>query len=286
MIDVNQIWEKAIEARIQRIKKRTWGFEERFDALQAVLSMIVLTSLEGSDTPDKIATLVQRAKQPSTKIETLPHTAAVCVYPNMVTHARQALGEESPIRIAAVATAFPSGQSSFEVKKLDTQLALDQGADEIDMVISRGRFLAGEENFVFDEIAAIKEICGDKTLKVILETGELLNLSNVKKASEIAIKAGADFIKTSTGKISTVATLPVSLVMLRTIKAHFDRTGVKIGMKPAGGISNGDVALQYLALVNEELGEEWLTKDLFRFGASSLVNDVVRQLEEFKVIQF
>ena len=202
------------------------------------------------------------------------------MYPNLVGVARKTLGTNSEINIAAVSTAFPSGQSSLSVKVLDTQLALDNGADEIDMVISRGKFLEGEYNFVYDEIAEIKQVCGQKRLKVILETGELLNLENVRRASEIAMMAGADFLKTSTGKIQPAATLPVTLVMFRAIRDHFNRTGVMVGMKPAGGISKADLALQYITLLQEELGDVWMSNQWFRFGASSLANDVVTQLEQ------
>ena len=188
--------------------------------------------------------------------------------------------QASGINIAAVATAFPSGHSTLEVKIAETKFAIDQGADEVDMVISRGKFLEGEYNFVYDEIATVKEACGKAHLKVILETGELDTLDNVRKASEIAIYAGADFIKTSTGKISPAATMPVTFVMLNAIKSYYEETGIKIGMKPAGGISNSKIALQYLVMLKETLGDEWMNKDFFRFGASSLVNDILMQLEK------
>lgn len=275
------ISKRGIDLRLKRLSQRVWNGDAYEQALLQILNMIDLTTLEGSDTDAKVRDLCRRAQMPSTLVG-LPTTAAVCVYPNMVGVARQSLGVESSIQIAAVSTAFPSGQSSLQVKKLDTQLALDLGADEIDMVISRGKFLENEFNFVFDEIASIKEICGDKRLKVILETGELKTLENVRIASEIAIQAGADFIKTSTGKIQPAATLPVTLVMLRVIRDHFDKTGVMIGMKPAGGISKADLALQYLSLVKEELGDAWLTNKWFRYGASSLATDVVKQLEIIK----
>ena len=275
------ISQQGIDFRLGRLMQRQWSGKEKEHALEQVLNMIDLTTLEGSDTDQKVVDLCKRAQNPSSIIQ-LPTTAAVCVYPNMVGVARKSLGEASSIQIAAVATAFPSGQSSLEVKKLDTQLALDLGADEIDMVISRGKFLSGELNFVYDEIAAIKEVCGDKRLKVILETGELKTLENVRTASEIAMQAGADFIKTSTGKIQPAATLPVTLVMLRAIREHYARTGVMVGMKPAGGISKADLALSYLTLVKEELGDAWLNNQWFRYGASSLATDVVKQLEELK----
>ena len=182
------------------------------------------------------------------------------------------------VKVASVATAFPGGQSTLQTKLDETKFAVEQGADEIDMVISRGRFLAGDLNYVFEEIQAVKKACGSKKLKVILETGELGNLDNVRLASYIAIEAGADFIKTSTGKIKPAATLPVTYVMLQAIRDHYIKTGEKVGMKPAGGISNAKLALQYLVMVKETLGQDWLDKELFRFGASSLANDVILQL--------
>jgi len=208
--------------------------------------------------------------------EGLPTIAAVCVYPSMVAVAREAL-KKSSIKIASVSTAFPSGQAPFDVKKMDTQFAIESGADEIDMVISRGKFLAGEHNFVFDEIAAIKEICGSKRLKVILETGELASLDQVRRVSDIAIHAGADFIKTSTGKIQPAATMQVTYTMLMAIRDHFDQTGKMVGMKPAGGISTSKLALHNLVMVKEILGDAWLSNEWFRFGASSLANDVLMQ---------
>jgi deoxyribose-phosphate aldolase len=203
----------------------------------------------------------------------------VCVYPTHVKTAKQAL-KGSNVKVASVATAFPSGNSTLEVKIGDTKYAVSEGADEIDMVISRGEFLNGNYNFVFDEIAAIKEACGKARLKVILETGELSTLDNVRLASDIAILAGADFIKTSTGKIQPAATQPVTLVMLEAIRDHYDKTGVMIGMKPAGGISTAKIALQYLVMLYETLGPKWMSNEWYRFGASSLANDVILQLEK------
>lgn len=207
----------------------------------------------------------------------LPSVAAVCVYPNMVSVAKKAL-KGSKVKVASVATAFPSGMAQLQVKLDDTRYAVDQGADEIDMVISRGEFLKGNYSFIFDEIAAIKEACGDAHLKVILETGELETLENVRKASDIAMHAGADFIKTSTGKVSPAATQPVTLVMLEAIRDYYHVTGKMVGMKPAGGIRKAKEALQYLVLVKETLGSAWLTPDWFRFGASSLTNDLLMQI--------
>lgn len=239
--------------------------------------MIDLTTLEGKDTPGKVKQLCYKAMHLHEQLENIPTVAAVCVYPTYVKIAKTALAG-SGIQVASVATAFPSGQSSRETKIIDTKFAVEQGADEIDMVISRGEFLAGEYNFVFDEIAAIKEACGKAHLKVILETGELDTLDNVRKASEIAMYAGADFIKTSTGKIQPAATMPVTYVMLDAIKDFYLKTGKIIGMKPAGGISTSKIALQYLVMLNEVLGEKWMNKTYFRFGASSLANDILMQL--------
>jgi deoxyribose-phosphate aldolase len=207
----------------------------------------------------------------------LPTVAAVCVYPSMVSVARQALGN-SAVKIASVATAFPSGQSTREIKIADTRFSVEHGADEIDMVISRGKFLEGAYGFVYDEIAAVKEACGKARLKVILETGELCTLDNVRIASDIAMHAGADFIKTSTGKIQPAATMQVTFTMLMAIKDYYEKTGIMVGMKPAGGISTSKLALHNLVMVKEILGDAWLTNEWFRFGASSLANDVLMQI--------
>ncbi len=266
----------GVEERISRFQTRSIKGPSKIQGLSMVLSMIDLTTLEGKDTPNKVRQMCYKAQHLHDVYDGLPTVAAVCVYPSMVSVAREAL-KDSPIKIASVSTAFPSGQAPFEVKKMDTQFAIDSGADEIDMVISRGKFLAGEHEFVFDEIAAIKEICGSKRLKVILETGELATLDQVRRASDIAIHAGADFIKTSTGKIQPAATMQVTFTMLMAIRDHFDRTGKMVGMKPAGGISTSKLALHNLVMVNEILGEAWLTNEWFRFGASSLANDVLMQ---------
>jgi len=241
------------------------------------LSMIDLTTLEGQDTPGKVRQLCQKAMHLHDAVPGLPHVAAVCVYPTMVGVARQAL-EGRGIHIASVATAFPSGQAPLNVKLEDTRLAVEQGADEIDMVISRGAFLAGDHGFVFDEIVAIKEACGDAHLKVILETGELGTLDRVRRASALAMHAGADFIKTSTGKIQPAATMQVTLVMLQAIRDYFYETGRMVGMKPAGGISSAKLAIHYLVMLQETLGNAWMTPEWFRFGASSLANDVLMQI--------
>jgi deoxyribose-phosphate aldolase len=263
--------------RVDRFCKRSIKKSSKVEGLKLALSMIDLTTLEGKDTPGKVKQLCYKALHLHEQLNNIPTVAAICVYPTYVKIAKTALAG-SNIQVASVATAFPSGQSSRNTKIIDTQFAVEQGADEIDMVISRGKFLAGEYNFVFDEIAAIKEVCGKAHLKVILETGELDTLDNVRKASEIAMYAGADFIKTSTGKIQPAATMPVTYVMLDAIKDFYLKTGKIIGMKPAGGISTSKIALQYLVMLNEVLGEKWMNNTYFRFGASSLANDILMQL--------
>jgi deoxyribose-phosphate aldolase len=267
----------GIEERVARFNTRSIKKESKVQGLKMVLNMIDLTTLEGKDTEGKVKQMCYKAMHPHDRLPGLPTVAAVCVYPSMVRTAKKAvLG--SPVKVASVATAFPSGQSTRQVKLLDTRFAVEEGADEVDMVISRGEFLKGNYNFVFDEIAAIKEACGTARLKVIFETGELSTLDNVRKASEIAMHAGADFIKTSTGKISPAATMPVTLVMLEAIRDFYYATGTMVGMKPAGGISTAKSGLQYLVMVKETLGSAWLSNEWFRFGASSLANDVLLQL--------
>lgn len=267
----------GILERAARFTTRSIKTDAKHAGLRKVLNMIDLTTLEGQDTENKVKQLCYKATHLHDALPGLPTVAAVCVYPSMVSTAKKAL-KGTGINVASVSTAFPSGQAPLEVKLMDTRYAVEQGADEIDMVISRGKFLSGEYNFVHDEIAAIKETCGKARLKVILETGELGNFDNVRKASDIAMHAGGDFIKTSTGKISPAATIPVTLVMLYAIRDYYDRTGKMIGMKPAGGISNSKMALHYLVMVKEILGEEWLTNEWFRFGASRLANDVLMQI--------
>jgi len=268
----------GIEERVARITARSIKRESKMQGLLMALNMIDLTTLEGSDTDEKVKQLCFKAHHLHDEIPGLPTTAAVCVYPNFVKLAVNEL-KGTGVKVASVATAFPSGQSSAEIKLLDTKMAVDGGADEVDMVISRGKFHSGEYNFVFDEIAMIKEACGKNVrLKVILETGEIGTLDKVRQASDIAMYAGADFIKTSTGKIKPAATLPVTLVMLEAIRDYYYKTGIMIGMKPAGGISNSKLALHYLVMVKETLGGTWLTNEYFRFGASSLANDVLLQI--------
>lgn len=271
----------GVEERISRFTKRSIKKESKMAALKMALSMVDLTTLEAKDTPGKVRQLCRKAMHPHTAYGDIPSVAAVCVYPNLVRVAKETLGD-SGIKVAAVATAFPSGMSTRKVKLEETKWAVNEGADEIDMVISRGHFLAGEYSYVFDEIAAVKEACGDAHLKVILETGELSTLDNVRRASDLAMHAGADFIKTSTGKIQPAATLPVTLVMLEAIRDFYYETGKQIGMKPAGGIATAKLALNYLVVVKETLGNDWLNPDMFRFGASALANDLLMQIVKEK----
>ncbi len=272
----------GVEERASRFTKRSIKDETKINGLKLALNMIDLTTLEGKDTKGKVQQLCYKAQHLHDAYPDLPTVAAVCVYPSMVKVAKQALGN-SGVKVAAVATAFPSGQSTKQIKILDTKFAVSEGADEIDMVISRGKFLEGEYNFVFDEIAAIKEACGPARLKVILETGELVTYDKVRRASDIAMYAGADFIKTSTGKIQPAATMPVTLVMLEAIRDFYYKTGKKIAMKPAGGISKAKQALHYLVMLQETLGTGWMNNEWFRFGASSLANDVLMQLEKQRI---
>ncbi len=267
----------GVDERVARITARSIKKDTKLQALHLALSMIDLTTLEGKDTPGKVKQLCYKAMHPADHLGPLPTVAAVCVYPTHVRTAKKAL-EGSSIKVASVATGFPSGNIPLKNKLSETQFAVKEGADEIDMVINRGAFLQGNYQQVFDEIKAIKEACGEARLKVILETGELGSLDKVRYASDMAIAAGADFIKTSTGKIQPAATLPVTLVMLQAIRDHYDKTGIQIGMKPAGGISTSKVAIQYLVMVHEILGDAWLSNHWFRFGASSLANDILLQL--------
>ena len=265
------------EERAAAFAKRSIKTSAKLAGLKLAISMMDLTTLEGKDTPGKIAFLCRKAMQPLDPRYEVPSCAAVCVYPNMVRFAKKFL-DNSRVKVASVATAFPTGLMPLRLKLQEVRSAAGDGADEIDMVIDRGAFLAGEHQRVSDEIASVKEACGDAHLKVILETGELQTYDNVRVASEIAMRAGADFIKTSTGKISPAATMPVTLVMLEAIRDYFYETGLRIGMKPAGGIRTAKQALAYLVMLKETLGDDWLTPDLFRFGASTLVNDVLMQI--------
>ena len=269
----------ALEARAAELAKRSIKRESKLLALDLAIRMMDLTTLEGADTPGKVRALSAKAIRPDPLDPSVPSVAAVCVYPSLVRVARRALAG-STVKVASVATAFPSGQASLDVKLEDVRAAVEAGADEIDLVIDRGAFLSGRIGQVYDDVVAVKDACGPAHLKVILETGELGTYDAVRRASLVAIAGGADFIKTSTGKVAPAATLPVTLCMLEVIRDVHEETGAVIGMKPAGGIRTAKQAIQYLCLVHETLGAEWLTPDLFRFGASSLLNDVLLQLRK------
>jgi deoxyribose-phosphate aldolase len=270
----------AAEERAGSLAKRSLKKESKVWGLKLVISMMDLTTLEGKDTRGKVWALCQKAIRPDpASRDDIPHVAAVCVYPTMIPFVKQALAD-SGVKVASVATGFPSGQTFTSIKVEETRQTVAAGADEVDMVIDRGAFLSGDYQKVFDEIAEVKEACGPAHLKVILETGELANYDQVRKASLIAMYAGGDFIKTSTGKVGVNATLPVTLVMLEAIRDFYHVTGKRIGMKPAGGISNSKLSLAYLVLLYETMGPEWMTPDLFRFGASSLLNDVLMQIRK------
>ena len=273
-VSVDQV---GVEERAAKFRTRSIKKAAKMQALRMALGFIDLTTLEGKDTPGKVRRMCYKAAHLHDEFPGLPNVAAVCVYPAMVPDARREV-EGTGIQVASVATAFPSGQTSLELKLEETRIAVEKGADEVDMVISRGAFLRGEHAYVHDEIAAVMSACQGQMLKVILETGELCTLDNVRRASDLAIHAGADFIKTSTGKVSPAATMPVTLVMLEAIKDHYMDTGLKVGMKPAGGISTAKVAIQYLVMLNETLGSDWLDNSLFRFGASSLANNILMQI--------
>jgi deoxyribose-phosphate aldolase len=269
----------GVEERAASLGKRSLKKAAKVAALRLAVRMMDLTTLEGKDTPGKVQQLCRKAIAPLPADPSVGPCAAVCVYPNLVPAAKRAVAGSS-VRVASVATAFPSGQSPLDVKLADVRRAVELGADEIDMVIDRGAMLAGDYARVFEEISATKEACGAAHLKVILETGELGSYDVVRRASEIAIGAGADFIKTSTGKIAPAATPAVTLVMLEAIRDTYCATGRRIGMKPAGGVRTAKQAIHYLVLVKETLGDGWLTPELFRFGASALLNDVLMQLEK------
>lgn len=266
------------EARVAALGTRSIKKESKLWAIDTAISMVDLTTLEGADTPGKVKAMCSKALHPDPTDLTTPSVAAVCVYGDLVETARSVVGDR--IHVAAVATAFPSGRASVEVKLLDTKEAVAAGADEIDMVIDRGAFLSGDYAKVAREIEAVKEACGPAHLKVILETGELKTLDNVKRASYLAMRSGADFIKTSTGKVTPAATLPVTLVMLEAVRDYYTQTGTRIGVKAAGGIRTSKDAIKYLVLVNETVGEDWLTPDYFRFGASTLLNDLLLQRQK------
>jgi deoxyribose-phosphate aldolase len=279
---LGRVWavdQVGVEERAASLAKRSIKREAKLWALDLAIRMVDLTTLEGKDTPGKIRALAGKARRPDPTDPSIPSVAALCVYPNMIQTAKEALAGSS-VKVAAVATYFPSGQSAMAVKLADVRAALKLGADEIDMVIDRGAFLAGNYGKVYDEIAAVKEAVGEHHLKVILETGELETYDNVRRASVLAMAAGADFIKTSTGKVQPASTLPVTLVMLEAIRDFYSQTGRAVGMKPAGGIRTSREAISYLTVVYETLGPDWMTPDRFRFGASTLLNDLLMQIRK------
>ncbi len=274
---VPSVDEVGAKERVAALSTRSIKRESKRAALDLIVRMIDLTTLEGKDTAGKVAQMCAKAIRPDPVDPSIPSVAAVCIYPNMVKYAVQATAG-SGVRVASVATYFPSGLADTDLKVEEASRVIRQGADEVDMVIDRGAFLSGEYFKVFDEVRRVKDACGDVHLKVILETGELVTMDNVRRASMLAMAAGADFIKTSTGKIQPAATLPVTLVMLEAIRDFMDATGVMVGMKPAGGIRTSKDAIRYLVVLNETLGEDWMTPAWFRFGASSLLNDVLMQI--------
>ncbi len=276
---VSSVDQVGVEERVDSLKKRSIKRQSKLWALDLAIRMMDLTTLEGRDTPGKVRALCAKGVHPLPGDPTIPSVAAICVYPALVEDAKEALAG-STVKVASVATAFPSGQTFREIKIAETRAAADAGADEIDMVIDRNAFLRGDYLTVFEEIVDVKEACGEAHLKVILETGELETYDNVRRASVLAMAAGADFIKTSTGKVTPAATLPVTLVMLEAIRDFERQTGRLVGMKPAGGIRVAKEAIQYLVVLYETLGPRWMTPDLFRFGASSLLNDVLMQIQK------
>jgi deoxyribose-phosphate aldolase len=271
----------AVEERAATLAKRSIKRESKLFALDLAIRIMDLTTLEGSDTPGKVAALASKAIRPDPADLTVPSVAAICIYPNLVATAVERTKGTS-VKVASVATAFPSGQAPTHVKVAEVRDVVEMGADEVDMVIDRGAFLSGRYAKVYDEIVQVKEAAGDAHLKVILEVGELGTYDNVRRASLLAMAAGADFIKTSTGKLPSAATLPVTLVMLEAIRDVHEETGRRVGMKPAGGIRQAKQAVQYLVQLHETLGPEWLTPDLYRLGASTLLNDVLMQIRKEK----
>ncbi|MCH7904413.1 MAG: deoxyribose-phosphate aldolase [Armatimonadetes bacterium] len=269
------------DERAAKFTKRSIKTAAKLQGLKMVVSMTDLTTLEGKDSPGKVRQMCVKALRPDPRDPSVPSVAAVCVYPNLVPTAVKAL-QGSGVHVASVATSFPSGQFPIGGRLDEVRRAVEAGADEIDMVINRGAFMQGDYRKVYDEIVAVKEACGSARLKVILETGELETYDNVRRASHIGMEAGGDFIKTSTGKVSPAATMPVTLVMLEAIREHYLSTGKRIGMKPAGGIRTAKQSLHYLVMVKETLGDDWLAPDLFRFGASTLLNDVLMQITKLR----
>jgi deoxyribose-phosphate aldolase len=271
----------AVEERAATLARRSIKREAKLFALDLAVRMMDLTTLEGADTPGKVSALASKGIRPDPADLSVPSVAAICVYPNLVPTAVERTRGTS-VKVASVATAFPSGQAPTHVKVAEVRDVVEMGADEVDMVIDRGAFLSGRYAKVYDEIVQVKEACGDAHLKVIVETGELGTYDNVRRASLLAMAAGADFVKTSTGKLPSAATLPVTLVMLEAIRDVYDETGRRVGMKPAGGIRQAKQAVQYLVQLHETLGPEWLTPDLYRLGASTLLNDVLMQIRKEK----
>jgi len=276
---VTAVDQVGVELRVDTLKRRSIKQASKLWALDLAIRMIDLTTLEGRDTPGKIRALAAKAIHPQPGDPSIPSVAALCVYPALIADAKDAL-RGSTVKVASVATAFPSGQSFRDIKIAEVRAAVAAGADEIDMVIDRGAFLSGEYATVFDEIVETKEACGETQLKVILETGELETFDNVRRASILAMAAGADFIKTSTGKVQPAATLPATLVMLEAVRDFEKATGRAVGVKPAGGIRTAKEAVQYLVVLYETLGPRWMTPDRFRLGASSLLNDILMQVEK------
>ena len=271
----------AVEERAATLARRSIKREAKLFALDLAVRMIDLTTLEGADTPGKVSALASKAIRPDPADLSVPSVAAICIYPNLVPTAVERTRGTS-VKVASVATAFPSGQTPTNVKVAEVREVVEMGADEVDMVIDRGAFLSGRYAKVYDEIVQVKEACAGAHLKVILETGELGTYDNVRRASLLAMAAGADFVKTSTGKLPSAATLPVTLVMLEAIRDVYEETGRRVGMKPAGGIRQAKQAVQYLVQLHETLGPEWLTPDLYRLGASTLLNDVLMQIRKEK----
>ncbi len=271
----------AVEERAATLAKRSIKREAKLFALDLAVRMMDLTTLEGADTPGKVSALTSKGIRPDPSDLSVPSVAAICVYPNLVPTAVERTRGTS-VKVASVATAFPSGQAPTHAKVAEVRDVVEMGADEVDMVIDRGAFLSGRYAKVYDEIVQVKEASGDAHLKVILETGELGTYDNVRRASLLAMAAGADFIKTSTGKLPSAATLPVTLVMLEAIRDVYEETGRRVGMKPAGGIRQSKQAVQYLVQLHETLGPEWMTPDLYRLGASTLLNDVLMQIRKEK----
>jgi deoxyribose-phosphate aldolase len=275
---VSTVDQVGVEERVDVLKRRSIKKASKLWALDLAIRMMDLTTLEGKDTPGKVRALCVKGMHPKPGDPTIPSVAAICIYPALIAEAKDTL-KGSGVKVASVATGFPSGQTFRDIKLAETRAAVEAGADEIDMVIDRGAFLAGDYASVFEEIVEVKDACGDTHLKVILETGELETYDNVRRASILAMAAGADFIKTSTGKVTPAATMPVTLVMLEAIRDFERATGRQVGMKPAGGIRTAKEAIQYLVILYETLGPRWMSPDWFRFGASSLLNDVLMQIE-------